>query len=79
MEMLKADFVTLYVPLLSAGDEPGSPGRGVVVVDVGLVVRQVARERGDNIREGVQKKSIFLGNSPKQRTPPTHRYGLGLT
>ena len=25
------------------------------------------------------KKTIFLGNSPKQRTPPTHRYGLGLT
>ena len=27
------------------------------------------------VREGV-KKSIFLGNSPKQRTPPTHRRGL---
>ena len=26
-----------------------------------------------------KKKSIFLGNSPKQRTPPTHPYGLGLT
>ena len=27
-----------------------------------------------------QKKNwLFLGNSPKQRTPPTHRYGLGLT
>ena len=31
------------------------------------------------IREGIQKKLIFLGNSPKQRTPPTHPYGLGLT
>ena len=31
------------------------------------------------VREGVQIKSIFLGNSPKQRTPPTHPYGLGLT
>ena len=30
------------------------------------------------LREGI-KKSIFLGKSPKQRTPPTHRYGLGLT
>ena len=28
---------------------------------------------------GQLKKSIFLGNSPKQRTPPTHRYSLGLT
>ena len=27
-----------------------------------------------------QKQNLlFLGNSPKQRTPPTHRYGLGLT
>ena len=43
-----------------------TPRSGVVVVDVGLVVRQVAIERGDNIREGVQKKSIFLGNNPKQ-------------
>ena len=32
------------------------------------------------IREGVQKKiDFFLGNSPKQQTPPTHPYGLGLT
>ena len=30
------------------------------------------------LREGI-KKSIFLGNSPKQRTPPTHPHGLGLT
>ena len=31
-------------------------------------------------REGLQKKNrFFLGNSPKQRTPPTHPYGLGLT
>ena len=30
--------------------------------------------------EGIQKKNrFFLGNSPKQRTPPTHPYGLGLT
>ena len=27
------------------------------------------------LREGIKKKSIFLGNSPKQRTPPTHRSG----
>ena len=26
-----------------------------------------------------KKNRFFLGNSPKQRTPPTHRYGLGLT
>ena len=26
-----------------------------------------------------KKKSIFLGNSPKQQTQPTHPYGLGLT
>ena len=32
------------------------------------------------IREGIKKKiDFFLGNSPKQRTPPTHRYSLGLT
>ena len=32
------------------------------------------------MREGVQKKiDFFLGNSPKQRIPPTHRSGLGLT
>ena len=31
------------------------------------------------IREGVKKKRLFLGKSPKQRTPPTHRYSLGLT
>ena len=31
------------------------------------------------IREGIKKNRLFLGNSPKQRTPPTHRYGLGLT
>ena len=30
------------------------------------------------VREGI-KKRFCLGNSPKQRTPPTHRYGLGLT
>ena len=30
-------------------------------------------------REGVKKNRLFLGNSPKQRTPPTHRSGLGLT
>ena len=36
-----------------------TPRSGVVVVDVGLVVRQVARERGDNIREGVQKNRFF--------------------
>ena len=32
-----------------------------------------------SIREGAQKNLFFLGNSPKQRTPPTHPYGLGLT
>ena len=32
-----------------------------------------------SFREGVQKNRFFLGNSPKQRTPPTHPYGLGLT
>ena len=26
-----------------------------------------------------KKNRFFLGNSPKQRTPPTHRRGLGLT
>ena len=26
-----------------------------------------------------KKKSIFLGNSPEQRTPPNPPYGLGLT
>ena len=31
------------------------------------------------IREGVKKNRFFLGNSPKQRTPPTHRISLGLT
>ena len=31
------------------------------------------------LREGVQKIDFFLGNSPKQQTPPTHPYGLGLT
>ena len=31
------------------------------------------------IREGVKKIDFFLGNSPKQRTPPTHRISLGLT
>ena len=32
------------------------------------------------LMEGVNwKNRFFLGNSPKQRTPPTHRYGLGLT
>ena len=31
------------------------------------------------IREGVKKNRLFLENSPKQRTPPTHRSGLGLT
>ena len=25
------------------------------------------------VREGVQKNRLFLGNSPKQRTPPAHR------
>ena len=25
-----------------------------------------------------KKNRFFLGNSPKQRTPPTHPYGLGL-
>ena len=31
------------------------------------------------VREGVKKNRLFLGKSPKQRTPPTHRYSLGLT
>ena len=32
------------------------------------------------LREGIKKEiDFFLGNSPKQRTPPTHCYGLGLT
>ena len=31
------------------------------------------------IREGVKKNRLFLGKSPKQRTPPTNRYSLGLT
>ena len=26
-----------------------------------------------------KKNRLFLGNSTKQRIPPTHRYGLGLT
>ena len=29
--------------------------------------------------KGSKKNQFFLGNSPKQRTPPTHPYGLGLT
>ena len=29
------------------------------------------------LRKGVRKK-LFLGLSPKQRTPPTHPYNLGL-
>ena len=32
----------------------------------------------DAIRE-IRENRFSLGNSPKQRTPPTHRYGLGLT
>ena len=32
-----------------------------------------------SLREGIQKNHFFLGNSPKQQTPPTHPYGLGLT
>ena len=32
-----------------------------------------------SIREGVKKNRFFFGNSHKQRTPPTHPYGLGLT
>ena len=31
------------------------------------------------LREGIKKIRLFSGNSPKQRTPPIHRYGLGLT
>ena len=31
------------------------------------------------IREGVKKSNFFLGKSPKLRTSPTHRRGLGLT
>ena len=31
------------------------------------------------VREGIKKNRFFLGKSPKQQTPPTHRYGLGLT
>ena len=31
------------------------------------------------LREGIKKIDFFLGNSPKQRTPPSHPYGLGLT
>ena len=31
------------------------------------------------VREGVKKNRFFLGKSPKQRTPLTHRYSLGLT
>ena len=30
-------------------------------------------------KRSIEKIDFFLGNSPKQRTPPTHRYGLGLT
>ena len=34
----------------------------------------------DDQGEGRHKKiDFFLGNSPKQRTPPTHRSSLGLT
>ena len=34
----------------------------------------------NSFREGVNwKNRFFLGNSPKQRTPPAHRYSLGLT
>ena len=36
-------------------------------------------EKKNRFREGIKNRLFFLGNSPKQRTPPTHRYGLGLT
>ena len=39
----------------------------------------VPEKKSCTLREGIKKKSTFLGNSPKQQTPPTHRYGLGLT
>ena len=32
-----------------------------------------------DLGKGSKKNGFFLGNSPKQRTPPTHPYGLGLT
>ena len=41
------------------------------------------KKRPDNLNltlgKGSKKNRLFLGNSPKQRTPPTHRSGLGLT
>ena len=36
-------------------------------------------QRGHGLREGTQKKRIYLGLFPKQRTPPTHPYSLGLS
>ena len=34
----------------------------------------------ESLSKGRGKKNwFFLGNSPKQRTPPTHRISLGLT
>ena len=32
-----------------------------------------------NLGKASKKNRSFLGNSPKLRTPPTHRYSLGLT
>ena len=37
------------------------------------------RSRKDCLGKGSKKNRFFLGYSPKQRTPPTHPYGLGLT
>ena len=33
----------------------------------------------DSTKGRGKKNRLFLGKSPKQRTPTTHRYSLGLT
>ena len=37
------------------------------------------RKQRFHIGKGSKKNRFFLGKSPKQRTPPTHHHGLGLT
>ena len=45
-----------------------------------MLKMSVAVSDSDSLIGKASKKNWhFLGNSPKQRTPPTHRYSLGLT
>ena len=63
-----------YVMINGKFDQPDDlPGRQMVEGKYTLAPLYHVK-----VREGI-KKSIFLGNSPKQRTPPTHRISLGLT